>query len=312
MHWNKRYLSPFTNGEVATKINSYPFMSDKILNFLHFPKIHMFNNRTFSIVASISAAFILLAIVIIGIFVTNDANQTDFLQKNLSPSLQHPFGTDWMGRDMFLRTLAGLSLSIVIGLLASLISSFIALVLATFAALGGKWADSIVSWLVDVMMGIPHIVLVVLISFALGEGFVGVVFGVAFTHWPSLTRVLRAEILQCRESGFVATAQHLGVSPIKIMTKHMIPYILPQFFVGMILMFPHAILHEAAVTFLGFGLPPEQPAIGIILSESMSYLSAGMWWLAVFPGISLVLVIMLFDLVGSSLRKMVDPYRSQE
>ena len=92
----------------------------------------------------------------------------------------------------------------------------------------------------------------------------------------------------------------------------MLPYVLPQFLVGLILLFPHAILHEAAITFLGFGLSPEQPAIGIILSESMSYLSAGMWWLAVFPGIALVAVVMLFDLAGSSLRKLVDPHSSQE
>ena len=92
----------------------------------------------------------------------------------------------------------------------------------------------------------------------------------------------------------------------------MLPYVLPQFVVGLVLLFPHAILHEAAVTFLGFGLPPEMPAIGIVLSESMGYLSAGLWWLAVFPGAALVLVVMLFDAVGESLRKLVDPASAQE
>ena len=77
-------------------------------------------------------------------------------------------------------------------------------------------------------------------------------------------------------------------------------------------MFPHAILHEAAITFLGFGLPPEQPAIGIILSESMSYLSVGMWWLAVFPGLALLLVVLLFDRAGQGLRRLLDPARAQE
>ena len=92
----------------------------------------------------------------------------------------------------------------------------------------------------------------------------------------------------------------------------MLPYVLPQFIVGLILLFPHAILHEAAITFLGFGLPPEQPAIGVILSESMAYLSAGMWWLAVFPGLALVAVVLLFDAAGSNLRKLVDPHSSQD
>ena len=180
------------------------------------------------------------------------------------------------------------------------------------AALGGKKADAAVTWLIDLMLGIPHIVLLILISFALGKGFWGVTIGVAVTHWPSLARVVRAEILQCKQSTFVAAARRLGQTPLRIAAKHMVPYVLPQFIVGLILLFPHAILHEAAVTFLGFGLPPEQPAIGMILSESMAYLSAGMWWLAVFPGLALIATVLLFDLAGSSPRKLVDPHSAQE
>ena len=135
---------------------------------------------------------------------------------------------------------------------------------------------------------------------------------VAVTHWPSLTRVLRAEILQCRESSFVAHARKFGVSSARIALTHMVPYVFPQFLVGLILLFPHAIMHEAAITFLGFGLSRDVPAIGVILSESMSYLSAGMWWLAVFPGIALILTVMLFDVAGSSLRRLIDPHSSQE
>ena len=279
---------------------------------VHLPKRKLVPNRMMLLIACLLSAAILIAIVIAGIMFHGIATQTDFTLKNLPPSLEHPFGTDWMGRDMLARTLAGLSLSIFIGLLAAVISSFIALILGSVAALGGKKADSVITWLIDLMMGIPHIILLILISFALGKGFVGVTIGVALTHWASLTRVIRAEILQCKQSKFVAVAYRLGQSRLQVAVKHMLPYILPQFIVGMILLFPHAILHEAAITFLGFGLTPEQPAIGIILSESMSYLSAGMWWLAVFPGLSLIAVVMLFDAVGSSLRRLIDPMSSQE
>ena len=86
----------------------------------------------------------------------------------------------------------------------------------------------------------------------------------------------------------------------------------PQFLIGLILMFPHAIMHESGLTFLGFGLPPEQPAIGIILAESMSYISTGMWWLAFFPGLMLVIIILLFNKLGECIRKLVDPYSAQE
>jgi peptide/nickel transport system permease protein len=92
----------------------------------------------------------------------------------------------------------------------------------------------------------------------------------------------------------------------------MLPHLLPQLLVGLLLLFPHAILHEAAVTFLGLGLSPHQPAIGIILSESMRYLSTGMWWLAFFPGLCLLIVVRSFDVMGENLRRFTDPRRAQE
>lgn len=281
-------------------------------NVLHAPAQRRAGNRTATLAACVSAAFALLVVVAAGIALYGQATVTDFTAKNLAPSLEHPFGTDWMGRDMLLRTLAGLSTSVLVGLMAAVASSLIALALAAAAALGPRWVDHAVSWLIDLMMGIPHIVLLILISYALGKGFWGVTIGVALTHWPSLARILRAEILQCASSDFVAAAARLGAGRLAIAARHMVPYVLPQFVVGLVLLFPHAILHEAAITFLGFGLPPEMPAIGIILSEAMGYLSAGLWWLAVFPGLALVVCVMLFDVVGTSLRKLVDPAYAQE
>lgn len=102
-------------------------------------------------------------------------------------------------------------------------------------------------------------------------------------------------------------AKKLGMRPFDIARKHMLPHLFPQFLVGLLLLFPHAILHEASITFLGFGLSPEQPAVGVILSESMKYLATGKWWLALFPGLLLVLTVMLFDMAGESLRKLLDP-----
>ena len=276
------------------------------------PRRRRLPGRRATLALAVGAALALVAVGAAGALSVAPASQVDFACKAAAPSPEHPFGTDWLGRDMLLRTLAGLAMSIGIGLGAAVASSLIALLLASLAALGGRRADAVVSWLVDLMMGIPHIVLLILISFALGKGVFGVVVGVALTHWPSLTRVLRAEILQCRQAPYVAAAARLGQGRAAIAWRHMVPYLLPQFVVGLVLLFPHAILHEAAVTFLGFGLPPELPAIGVILSEAMGYLSAGMWWLAVFPGLALVAVAMLFDLVGSSLRKLVDPRGTQE
>jgi peptide/nickel transport system permease protein len=191
------------------------------------------------------------------------------------------------------------------------VSAVIALVLGIASAISPRWVDTIVTFAIDLMLSIPHIVLLLLISYALGRGFWGVAIGIALTHWASLARVVRAEVMQVRGSAFIAHARKLGASSLQIAWRHVMPAVLPQFIVGLVLMFPHAILHEAAITFLGFGLPPEAPAIGVILSESMSYLSLGMWWLAVFPGLALFACVILFNAAGSALRRLADPARTQ-
>ena len=265
------------------------------------------NGRKNALFLLVAAAVVLCAVAVAGGLLSGQAMVTDFTRKNLAPGGQFLFGTDWMGRDMLSCTLTGLSLSIRIGLLTAAVSAVIALVLGVASAVLGGWVDAVISWCIDLVMGIPHILLVMLISLAFGKGFVGVVAGVALSHWPSLARVIRGEVLQLRGAVYVRTAEKLGVSRLTIARRHLLPHLLPQFLTGLVLQFPHAILHEASVTFLGFGLSPEQPAIGVILSESMSYLTTGKWWLAVFPGLSLVLVVVLFAAMGEQLRKLLDP-----
>jgi peptide/nickel transport system permease protein len=250
--------------------------------------------------------------VAIGIFLDEESISTNLKQRNSSPSLHHPFGTDWLGRDMFSRTFMGLSLSIGVGLIGAFGSTFIAMLLGMIAATMGKMADRIVSWLIDLFLSVPHLVTLILISFALGGGFKGIVIGIALTHWPSLARVIRAEVMQIRSAEYVQLSKKMGRSNWWIATKHIFPHIFPQIIVGFLLLFPHAILHEAAITFLGLGLSPHEPAIGIILSESMKYLSSGMWWLAFFPGLCLLLIVRAFDMIGEKLRSLTDPNRAHE
>ncbi|MBQ2665292.1 ABC transporter permease [Methanobrevibacter sp.] len=249
--------------------------------------------------------FVLVIIFINGMMI--DANlPTDFAVKMQPPSFEHLFGTDWMGRDMFIRTLKGLSLSIMIGIGASIISSIIATILAVIASINSK-CDEFVSWLIDLFASIPHILLIMMISISLGKGAFGVTMAVAFSHWVNLTRVLRAEVLQINTSEYVALSERFGKSKLWIAKEHIIPLVLSQIFVGTLLVFPHAIMHESSVTFLGFGLSPHEPAIGIILSESMTYLAMGAWWLAFFPGVALLIVVLLFDILGDNLKRLFDP-----
>lgn len=268
---------------------------------------HHWNNRRSAVFLVCITGLLLAAVTAAGIILSKQAMETDFTQKNLIPSLSHLFGTDWMGRDMLSRTLTGLSMSIRIGALTAAVSSILALILGTAAATLGRKVDAVISWCIDLCMGIPHILLVMLISLACGKGFLGVVAGVSLSHWPSLARVIRSEVLQLRQAPYIQAAEKLGVSRLNIAKRHILIHLLPQFLTGLILQFPHAVLHEASITFLGFGLSPEQPAIGVILSESMRYLTTGKWWLALFPGLALVLVVILFAITGEHLRRLLNP-----
>lgn len=270
------------------------------------------NRRTKIIVYAAVIFLVLLGIYVSGAFLGDSQITADFSKKALPPSLEHPFGTDMLGRDMLVRTIKGLSVSIVVGVVASSVSAVIALIVGVVAATGKSWLDHFMNWLIDLVMGIPHTVLLILISFACGKGLKGVLIGVAVTHWTGLARIIRSEVLQIRSQQYIEVSRKLGHSNWWITVHHILPHMIPQFLIGLILMFPHAIMHESGLTFLGFGLSPEQPAIGIILSESMKYLSTGMWWLAFFPGLMLVIIVLLFDKLGENMKKIIDPYSSHE
>lgn len=269
------------------------------------------DRRALTIALLICSAVLLAGIAAAGLLCSEGASVSDFSRKNLAPNAEYLFGTDWLGRDMFLRTLVGLSMSIRLGLLTATVSAGIALALGLLAAMG-RTADLVVSGLIDLVMGIPHMLLLILISCACQKGFAGVAVGISLTHWPSLARLIRGEVLQLKESQYVKISSKLGMSRFKIACTHMLPHLLPQFLTGLILMFPHAILHEASITFLGFGLPPEEPAVGIILSESMKYLITGKWWLAVFPGLLLTATVLLFEALGHSVSRLLSPGGAHE
>ena len=270
------------------------------------------NRRTKAVVLTALMALLLTAVYAFGIFIPETAYASSFLHTKLPPSWEHPFGTDSLGRDLLMRTLKGMSVSMTVGLVASMISAVIAVFVGIAAATGSKWVDGLINWMIDLVMGVPHTILVILISFAFGRGLKGLLIGIAATHWCSLARLIRSEVLQLKATQYVAVSRKLGKSSGWILVHHLLPHLVPQFFVGLVLMFPHAILHEASVSFLGYGLPPEQPAIGMILSESMKYISAGMWWTAVFPGLVLVLIVLLVDRLGDNLRMIIDPCSAQE
>lgn len=266
------------------------------------------NSQGKTMLSIVISAGLIVLVLLLGTFLPDDGANTALSERNMAPGKQHFFGTDWLGRDMFIRTLKGLAYSVQVGLMAATLSSLIAMFMGLLAA-AGRRMDRIVSWIIDLFLSVPHLVSLILLAFVFSGGAKGVIIAIACTHWPQLARIIRADMLQLKSADYIQISRRLGRTPAYIALHHMLPHLVPQLLVGLLLVFPHAILHEAAITFLGLGLSPQQPAIGIILSESMRYLSAGMWWLAFFPGLALVIVVRAFDRVGHGIRSFREPAR---
>ena len=248
----------------------------------------------------------LLAAILAAKLLPLDGLSVDPFARGLPPSITAPFGTDLLGRDVLARTLSALAVSAQVGLAAAAVSTAIALGLA-LAATFSQLADRIVGVLTELALGLPHFVLVLMVAYAAGGGMTGVILGVALTHWPRLSRVLRHEAQTVSAADYVRISRALGRSRGWIARHHMAPHVLPQLVAGFVLIFPHAILHEAGLSFIGLGIEPHLPSVGVMLAESLRGLMAGHWWVALFPGLGLVLLALAFEMFGESLRRAADP-----
>lgn len=273
---------------------------------------HGLNVRRKMLILLLLTSGFLLTILILSFWLSNDNLRLSAASKNLVPSVQHLFGTDWLGRDMFTRTIKGMRLSLTLGAFTSLLSVLIATVMGICAASFGKTVDTIISWVIDLFIGMPHLVFMILICFIAGGGVYGIVLGISLTHWTAMARLVRSEVMQIKNDEYIQISKSYGKSAWYVARRHILPSIYPQIMVGFLLMFPHVILHEAALTFLGFGFSPQTPAVGIILSEAMSHISTGKWWLVVFPGLLLIIVIKSFDSIGEQIRILMEPSSSNE
>ena len=258
--------------------------------------------RKFTTIASISAIIAIVLIIVFGITNLNISSDFSFGNSFETPSLSHIFGCDNFGRDMALLTLSGLSISLITALISSAISVVIAIIVALFASSDNRFIISTSETITNAVLGIPHIVLMILISFAFGKGTLGVIMAVSLTHWATLSRILSNELKQIRASDWYKTEKTLSNNKLQLVINHIVPNVSRQLFTGLCLALPHAILHESTLTFLGFGFSPEIPAIGNILSDTLKFALTGNWWLAIYPGVSLVILTIVISKLMEALR----------
>ncbi len=217
-----------------------------------------------------------------------------------------PLGTDRFGRSVLARLIIGVRVSLLVGLIAVLISLTIGIFLGILAGYFGSWVDDLIMWLINTVWSIPTLLLVFAIVLALGRG-VGIIFlAVGLTMWVEVARIVRGQIMSLRTTAFVEAARSMGFGHWRIMFRHMLPNVLGPVMVIAAANFATAILVEAGLSYLGFGIQPPQPSWGTMLNENYGYAISGQPMLALAPAVAIMLLVLAFNLLGNGLRDALD------
>jgi peptide/nickel transport system permease protein len=223
------------------------------------------------------------------------------------PSAAHWFGTDQLGRDIFSRVLVATRLDLTIAFASVILAFLLGAVSGVAAGYFGGWSDRIVGRLADTIMAFPLFVLAMGIVAALGNKVTNIIIATAIINFPLYARVARAEANIRRDAGFVEAARLSGNGEARVLFGHILPNIMPIMMVQMSLTMGYAILNAAGLSFIGLGVRPPAPEWGIMVAEGANFIQSGEWWIALFPGATLMLAVFCFNLLGDGLRDIIDP-----
>ena len=225
------------------------------------------------------------------------------------PSHAHWFGTDQLGRDILSRVVVATRLDMTIAIVAVALVFVVGGLAGIAAGFFGGWTDRIVSRIADTIMAFPLFVLAMGIVAALGNTVTNIVIATAIINFPLYVRIARTEASVRRNAGFVMAARLTGNTDLRIVLTSILPNILPIMMVQMSLTMGYAILNAAGLSFIGLGVRPPTPEWGIMVAEGAGFIVSGEWWIALFPGLALMLAVFCFNLIGDGLRDIVDPQR---
>jgi peptide/nickel transport system permease protein len=258
---------------------------------------------------AITAGFLVAvcALALIGPWLmVHDPLATDSANALRPPSWRFPCGTDQVGRDICTRIVYATRLDLFIAVSAVVLAIAVGSALGSVSGFFGGWVDRIAMWVVDTIMAFPLFVLAMGIVAALGSSVENIIYATAIVNIPFYARTVRAEINQRREAGFVEAARVSGNGSLRVLAYHLFPTTVPQLAVQMTLTMGWAMLNAAALSYIGLGIRPPTPEWGIMVAEGSSFIITGEWWVALFPGLALVLVVLSLNLLGDGLRDMID------
>jgi peptide/nickel transport system permease protein len=260
------------------------------------------------------AALALMIVVAVAapILTPHDPVKNDLPHSLMPPAWVHggsaafPLGTDTFGRDVLTRLMYGARVSLGVAALSLLIASTIGVVVGLIAGYAGGWLGSALMRLADIILALPMLLVALAIAVAVGPSFTNIVLLIGFMLWPRIARLIRADTLTLKQTEFVRYASAIGVPNWIIVIRHVLPNVMPTLLVATTLEVGHVVLVEAALSFLGAGLPPPQPSWGVMVADGRALIATG-WWIALFPGLAITICVLTFNLLGDWLRDRLDP-----
>jgi len=257
---------------------------------------------------------LVFAAVFAGFLAPHDPEIGDPRQRLLPPAwqergtLKYPLGTDTMGRDILSRLIYGARVSLSVAFVAVILAACIGTIAGVSAGFFGGWIDQIIMRFVDAWLSIPTVMFGILMALILGPGVFNIIIIIGLIFWGIYARVTRGETLSLKTRDFVHLATIAGRGKLKIVWRHILPNVMNNVITLASLQIGVAVVVEASLTFLGVGVPPPKPAWGLMLTEGRAGLLAGYWWLVIFPGVAIALLVISFNLIGDWLRIYLDPH----
>jgi len=231
--------------------------------------------------------------------------QQDMVKRLAPPTQSHWLGTDMLGRDILSRILYGARISIPVGIAAVVLAAILGGIVGSAAGFVGGFFDEVMMRVTDVMLAFPTVILALVITAALGPGIQNAVIAIMVAWWPSYARLVRGLVLSIKEREYVLVARALGASESRLLRMHVLPNIVSPVIILSTLDVGHAILTFASLSFLGLGPPPEIPEWGSMIAAGRDYFDQ--WWIGTFPGLAILSLTIAFNIVGDSLRDLLDP-----
>ncbi|MGW6445633.1 ABC transporter permease [Lentzea sp. NPDC055074] len=262
--------------------------------------------------SAVVLGLVAVTVLVVPLVVELNEQYVDLAIANQPPSAAHLFGTDELGRDVLLRCVYALRVSLTVGVVAAVISAIAGTAVGALAGSIGGWFDRIVMRVVDAIASVPHLLLGIVIVAILRPSLSAVIISIALTHWLTAARIVRSEVLSLRTRPFIDAAIVGGASRLQVMTRHLLPNVAPQVLLATTLMVPHAVWHETALSFLGLGLPPHAASIGNMINDAQRSLLVGGWWMSLAPGLLLIITTLAVSGISGVWRDRLNPKRRTE